>query len=285
MQCTADGSTVTVTVDEGVDDQYTVTLNGETVEVTDSTAVFEDVADGTYDVVIDGDNGETITVDVDCDEPVVNVTSECSTNGGTVTVTVDETPGDEFTATLGELTADVVDGEAVFEGVADGTYTLTVTDSSGATVAEESVTVDCDEPVVEVTQECVDATGTLVVTIDETPDDDFTVAVDGVEVDLVDGAYTVDELLDGEHTITVTDGSDQVVYSDTVTVECQQDQSGVGGEEIEKPEPAPAPAPTPAPPPGRGHQRRAARHGRRLDPAGPARPAPPGLGRELLDRH
>ena len=254
-ECATDGGTVTVTVTETPDGEaFTATISETTVDVVDGVATFEGLADGIYEVLVESDEGyeEVFEVVVDCDEPVVEVAAECATDGGTVTVTVTETPdGEAFTATIGDTTVDVVDGVATFEGLADGIYEVLVESDEGYEEVFE-VAVDCEEPVVEVAQECILEDGTVTVTVTETPDDEtFTVTIDGVEKPVADGTVTFEDLADGTYDVTVT--SDQG-YDETfvVTIDCDVD-TDVGGEEVEQPapepEPEPEPAPTPAPAP------------------------------------
>ena len=223
---------------------------GDQVEVVNGEAVFTGLADGTHSVTVMDSTEQVVFTDelvVDCDEPEVDVTTECVDGDGTVVVTVDETPAGDFTATIGDTMVGVVDGQASFGGIEDGTHTVTVRDEAGDVVATLAVVVDCDEPEVEVVTECVDDAGTVTVTIIETPDDEaFTVTVDGDTVELVDGVATIAGLADGDHTVVVT--SDQGLEETVVvTVDCEE--TGVGGVDTDDLDPAPQPEPAPEPEP------------------------------------
>ena len=248
VDCEADD--VVVTVDTDADAPVYATIDGETIEVVDGEAVFEGLGDGTYTVVITDSEGVEIDREVftvDCDEPVVEVATSCVDDAGTVVVTVDEAPEGSVTATIGDTVVEVVDGEAVFTLVQDGTYTVVVSDASGAVVQEEQVVVDCDEPVAVVTSECIDEDGTVTVVITETPQELFTVTVGGQSQQTTGGTVTFEDIADGAVTVTVTSdqGYEQVV---DLVIACDDD-TDVGGEVEEKPRPNPAPEPEPQPEP------------------------------------
>ena len=255
--CSPDGDLV-VTVNEQPADTFHLTIDGgnlaepihrSTTEPATEWVEAFDLEDGTYTVTVRDGTERVIdeqVVVVDCDAPVVVVAQSCVDGAGTVVVTVEEAPEDSFTATIGATTVDVVDGVATFEGLDDGTYTVTVRDSDEVVVHTEDVTVDCDAPVVEVVEACVADDGSVTVTVDEAPEDEFTVTIGDTSVDVVDGQAVIDGLADGTYTVVVTDGDGTVVHRQDVTVDCDDD-TGVGGEEIERPAPAPTPAPKPAP--------------------------------------
>ena len=166
-------------------------------------------------VTVTTDGGATTLVDAeqvtrDCDEPVVT-TSTC-TEIGALVVGVTEDAQDTYTITVDgtgiegpqQQSSDgaTADYTAVFD-VPDGDYTVTVTSGTGYT-STTSVTVDCDEPVVEIAQSCVDHDGTVVVTITETPADTFSVQLDDGEwVKAAEGQVVFEDVADGSHHITV----------------------------------------------------------------------------------
>lgn len=257
--CSPDGDLV-VTATELPADGFFLLIDGEsldepifrsTAEPTSEWVEAFELQDGTYTIrLFDGTENLLYEQElvVDCDEPVVVVSGvECAEDGGMVVVTVDETPWDTFTATIGDITVDVIDGQATFTLIQDGTYTVLVTDSEGTVVHEEAFVVDCDEPVVVVASECDAEDGTVTVVITETPDEVFTVTVGDQSQQTTGGTLTFEGLEDGAVTVAVTSdhGYERVI---DLTIACDDDTE-VGGVVVETPRPDPAPEPEPEPEP------------------------------------
>ena len=109
--------------------------------------IFTDLAAGTYPVIVTDENGCEVTVDLVITEPdllevLVVTTTEVSCNGGAdgsaIVEAVGGTPDYEFSIDGGPF-----DPAVVFDGLAAGTYTVTVLDAEGC---EGTVDVNIIEP-------------------------------------------------------------------------------------------------------------------------------------------
>jgi len=178
FECTADGGELTVTnpndeavrvvVDGHGRSQQSVTLSpGETRTITG-------LADGSYDVRTTTTDGQAIgreTLFVSCPTEQVEVTRQCTADGGEVTVqnhneepvrVVLEGPGDfQRRVTL------AAGGSRTFSDLADGDYaviTRAAIPGNAYRIGREVLSVSCPTEEVEITSECTDDGGALTVT-------------------------------------------------------------------------------------------------------------------------
>ncbi|WP_319479246.1 PKD-like domain-containing protein [uncultured Draconibacterium sp.] len=147
--------TVTV-VPTGGTSPYSFELNGSLV----GDGVFTGLSAGEYGAKITDANGCTYTVSFDIDEPtelvaqIVSSTDERCFNAADGTATIDVTGGTtpySYLWSNGQTTATAV-------GLADGSYTVTVTDAGGCTVEDIPVTIGGANAVLAVTGSTTDLT-------------------------------------------------------------------------------------------------------------------------------
>ena len=219
-----------------VTNPQTGTVEHVTVAADSSTTrSFGGFADGDYTVVVKvGNSYYSQTFTVDCDHPLPKVSSKatCTSNDGSVEITLsnDGTEGVVFHVTnpqngTVEDVAVAAGASAVrtFSGFTDGPHSVTITaDGQDFT---QSFTVNCDlAPTFSHSETCVDGDGSVVVSMKNDGDDvDATFVLDGVTYTLAPGAtkvVTLGGLSDGSHTIPLSiNGVDK---SFAVLVDCDR---------------------------------------------------------------
>src|SRR5207342_3191634 len=187
--CTVATGTITVTVPAPA---AGITYSIDGINYTNTTGVFNGVASGTYNVTYN--NGTCISAAVPVTinpaptapaAPTASVTAQptCTLATGTITVTL-PTPAAGITYSIDGVTYTNTTG--VFNGVAPGTYNVTVQNAAGCISAPTQLTVDPQPgapaaPTASVTAQptCTVATGTITVTV-PAPAAGITYSIDGV---------------------------------------------------------------------------------------------------------
>ncbi|MFN5369971.1 MAG: gliding motility-associated C-terminal domain-containing protein [Bacteroidia bacterium] len=182
------------------------------------TATTEDLsglAEGTYTVTVtDGACVVEGTATIEVDEPSLELTatsSSCGSNTGSIDLTVTDgvnptfswSGPDGFTATTEDLS-----------GLAEGIYTVTVTD--GACVVEGTATIEVDEPSLELTatsSSCGGNTGSIDLTVTDGVNPTFSWSG---PAGFTATTEDLSGLAEGTYTVTVTNGSCVVEASATV---------------------------------------------------------------------
>ena len=234
----ADDGTITLTTTGGTG---AYTYDWADVAGTDNDADRTDLADGTYTVTVTDENGcvasETFTIEDPAPLDVTGMTTDVtciddngSADDGTITITATGGTG-AYTYNWPDVAG--TDNDPNRTGLADGTYTVTVTDENGC-VASESFDITDPAP--------LDVTG---MTTDVTCNDDAGSADDGT-IDITatggTGAYTYDwadlagnddpadrtDLAAGTYTVTVMD-ENGCVASESFEIEAA-DALDVSGE-------------------------------------------------------
>lgn len=271
-ECVADDGKITATVtyvsgELPVD--YSVTITGQagatgTISPGDAPAMEMQagLADGNYTVVVTDTTNNTelanTVVAIACDpsdpgvlSSAINVT--CVDDDGKVTVTINYVSGDLAadysvaltgqTAITGTIDAANTPTMAMFSGLADGSYTLTVTNTtSNVQVAQETIPVSCDPAPgianAAITSECVDVDGKITATVayvsGEAPVD-YSVAISGFapQVGTVSSANPTEMamqagLADGTYTVTVTDTTNNTLLaSASEVIACDPDPGSI----------------------------------------------------------
>ena len=196
-----------------------------------TTRTFGGFTDGSHSVTITADGQDyTQTFSVHCDlPPTYSVVQSCVNGDGQVQVTLTNN-GDDLDAvfvlngtsyTLAPGATQVVTLGSLTDGSHQVPLTINGVDKTF------SITVDCDrpgEPAVIVTQSCANEDGVVVVTLKNIGGQlPLTFTVEGVD-HLVPANSNVDVtiggLLDGDHTISITQGTHD--FSQAVTIKCDQ---------------------------------------------------------------
>ena len=227
-QCTGNGTSYTFTVTgTGIAPlQYNVGTGYQT------SSTFTVSAPGTYTVTVRDANGCTAT-DTITILPPLGLTAQptaqpsCALNDGVVTITANGGSGtyeyDLFDSTGTSVTAGARQASNVFNGLAPGTYTAFVYDTSGSGCDQSTtVTLEAPTPVVfTYTQENVScnggADGTITIALDASNDNPlYTYTLDdGVNPPTVQSSNVFTRLAQGSYDITVTSARN---CSDTQTV-------------------------------------------------------------------
>ncbi|WP_460954170.1 beta strand repeat-containing protein [Spirosoma litoris] len=223
--CTLATGTITVTAPTGTG--LTYSINGTTY--TNTTGVFTGVAAGTYTVTVRNTNSGctssatsvTITAQPATPAaPTVNVTQPtCTQPTGTITITAPTGTGLTYS----------IDGvnyvsSTTFSGVAPGTYSVTVRNSSGCTSSATTATVNgallaSAAPTASVTSQpnCLTATGTITITAPTGLG--FSYSIDGSTYTNTTGVFT--GVAPGVYAVTDRNGLGCISTATSVTVNAQ----------------------------------------------------------------
>lgn len=197
--CQGDATGIISVVIDGGDQGFTFYLDGEE----STSATFEDVSAGDYELAIESANGcmlvTTITVfsasslEVDMVE-IINIDCSAGTSGQ-VTIQAIGGAGAVSYGLAGETNA-----SGIFAGLGEGTYSASVTDSLGCAAQQEVIIISEGQIVVEITEvqgvSCHDQVdGMIILSVSGstgmfTYQLDSTVNTSGIFTDLAPGSYT-----------------------------------------------------------------------------------------------
>ncbi|MBO0952355.1 beta strand repeat-containing protein [Fibrella forsythiae] len=224
--CTLATGTISVTAPTGTG--LTYSINGTTY--TNTTGIFTSVAPGSYSVTVRNSSGCTsaptaVTINTQPPTPLaptatVTVQPSCTLATGTITITAPTGTG--LTYSIDGTTYTNTTG--VFSGVAPGSYSVTVRNSSGCISSATSVTVNAQPatpiaPTVSVSAQpsCTMATGTITITAPVGPG--LTYSIDGTSYTNTTGTFT--GVAPGSYSVTVRNSSGCTSAATSVTVTAQ----------------------------------------------------------------
>ena len=183
--------------------------------------LFDGLSEGTYDILVTDVNGCTATdiaIVPGAQSPTIdNIIIEnasCNNQDGSLTIEASNgTPAYMYDIGNGNQASNI------FDNLASGTYTVTVTDANGCTDEQEAIIIDTDGPtitsIVVVDASSAGNDGTITVTASGgTPP--YTFNVNGVDM-VGDPTVTFDNLPGGTYVVTVTDANG-CTATDTATI-------------------------------------------------------------------
>ncbi|WP_242084806.1 T9SS type B sorting domain-containing protein [Aestuariivivens sediminis] len=150
-QCTSDGSSYTFTATPGGGEITPVTYSIDGVNF-QSSPIFTVTSSGTYTVTIRDGNGCTATDTITIYPPIqilaqVTALPSCTNNDGIITVTGYGGSGNyTYEITSGPVLVGP-QASTVFNGLSDGTYTLTIADTTTLCTSTTSITLEAATPV------------------------------------------------------------------------------------------------------------------------------------------